>query len=292
MADVLFLSPDPDHPEYGARWPSHFARYAKALAGAGVSAAAHPWTAPAEVRARLVLPVLAWGYHHAEAAWRAAVPRWAEAARAAGAAFANPPEAVLWNTRKTYLAELQARGVSVAPTLFLDAAGPAEVAAAFDRLGAPEIVLKPQVSGGGFRTVRLRPGDPVPPADRPLMIQPFLPAVQGEGELSLLFFDGALSHAVAKVAAEGEFRVQPQYGGRFAPYDPSPEALDLAQAALASVPAGPMLYARVDLVRLPQGRLALMELEIIEPDLYLEHAPDAPAAFAQAVRRALAQAPV
>jgi glutathione synthase/RimK-type ligase-like ATP-grasp enzyme len=116
------------------------------------------------------------------------------------------------------------------------------------------------------------------------MIQPFLPTVTGEGELSLFFFDGVFSHGVAKVAAEGDFRVQPQFGGRFAPYQPSLEAVDLAQNVLSRAPQG-LVYARTDMLRDMDGRLALMELEAIEPDLYFAYAPDSGDAFGRAVLR-------
>ena len=119
------------------------------------------------------------------------------------------------------------------------------------------------------------------------MIQPFLPSVSGEGEISLLHFDGVFSHAVGKVAKAGDFRVQPQFGSTIGPITPPPVALDVAQAVLAAAP-GRLTYCRVDLIRHPDGTLRVMELEAIEPDLFLEHAPEAGAVFAAAVKRALA----
>jgi glutathione synthase/RimK-type ligase-like ATP-grasp enzyme len=120
-----------------------------------------------------------------------------------------------------------------------------------------------------------------------MMLQPFLPSVAEEGEISLFMFNGALSHAVIKRAAAGDFRVQPQYGGQMTPYAPDEEARSLAEAALAVAPRRPV-YARVDMARLPDGRLALMELEAVEPDLYFAFAPDGGEAFARAVLHALA----
>ena len=114
------------------------------------------------------------------------------------------------------------------------------------------------------------------------MLQPFLPAVSGEGELSLIYLGGGFSHAVRKVAAQGDFRVQREHGGAYTVFDPPAEALALAQAALAAAPAPPA-YARADLIRLPGGGLAVIELELIEPDLYLDLVPGAHAAFGAAL---------
>jgi glutathione synthase/RimK-type ligase-like ATP-grasp enzyme len=111
------------------------------------------------------------------------------------------------------------------------------------------------------------------------MIQPFIASVQDQGELSIFFFGGERGHAVRKVAAGGDFRVQREYGGAFTLAEPDADQLAVAQAALAAAPELP-LYARVDLVRDAAGTPRLMELELVEPDLYLDFAPDAGAAFA------------
>ena len=117
------------------------------------------------------------------------------------------------------------------------------------------------------------------------MIQPFMANVLEGGEPSLLFFEGRFSHAVRKVPQPGDFRVQPEFDGILSPYHPQPDELAAAEAAL--VAAGePLLYARVDLVRDADGRPVLMELEAVEPDLFLQYHPDAPARFAGAVGRA------
>jgi glutathione synthase/RimK-type ligase-like ATP-grasp enzyme len=140
------------------------------------------------------------------------------------------------------------------------------------------------VSAGAYRTLKLRPGEPLDGApEGPAMIQPFLPEVGGDGELSLFYFRGRFSHAVRKVAKSGDFRVQPEYGGHISPLTPDADVLAAADAVLAAVEE-PLLYARVDLVRDLDGRPALIELELIEPDLYLDYDPERGAAFARAVR--------
>jgi hypothetical protein len=158
-----------------------------------------------------------------------------------------------------------------------------EAAAQF---GTDRLVAKPRVSASAFRTIRWSPGAPLDgaPTDA-AMIQPFLPEVLEGGEPSLLYFRGRFSHAVSKRPQPGDFRVQPEYDGILAPYEPWPDELAAAEAALAAA-GEPLLYARVDLVRDLRGRPVLMELEAVEPDLFLEYQPGAPDRFAEAVREA------
>jgi glutathione synthase/RimK-type ligase-like ATP-grasp enzyme len=192
-----------------------------------------------------------------------------------------------WNTTKTYLAELAAKGAPVVPTIALDRLTLEDLDRAREVFGVDVLVTKPQISGGSQDTVKLRHADGLTGCTSgPALVQPFLPAVGEEGELSLFYFDGAFSHAVTKVAAAGDFRVQPQFGGRVTGVAPEPEALHAAEMVLKAV-ATPLTYARIDLIRGLDGAPQLMELEVIEPDLFLDHAHDGGAAFADAVLRAL-----
>ena len=276
---VVILTPDPAETRYGARIGAAFSDYARALETVGLRAGRQPWTLGPAPGAALHLPLLAWGYHRQEARWRAVLDAWP-----ADAPLANPPALLRWNTAKTYLAELEAKGVPTIPTVFTDRANAAMVEAARVRFGGGEVVLKPQVSAGSQDTWRLAPGQTAH-LDAPAMIQPFLASVAGEGELSLFLFNGALSHAVAKRATGGDFRVQPQFGAQIAAVPAPADAKEVAAAALAGCPAPP-LYARVDLLRDDRGRLRLIELEVIEPDLYLQTSTTAAEAFARAVLRA------
>lgn len=236
-----------------------FAAYRDLLASGGWAAEPRPWSeGPGNVP---TLALLAWGYHNDLATWTALLDQWP-----AEVPLINPPALLAWNTRKTYLSALEAAGVPTVPTRFGDAAG---ASAAFDEFGVDELVVKPQVSAGSDRTVRVRRGD-APPVLADAMIQPFLPTIGTEGEMSLFFFGGAFSHAIRKVAAAEDFRVQPQFGASIGAWTPDAEAMAVATAANAAVPPG-AVYARVDLVRRHDGRLALIEYEAIEPDLYLEH---------------------
>jgi glutathione synthase/RimK-type ligase-like ATP-grasp enzyme len=147
------------------------------------------------------------------------------------------------------------------------------------------LVIKPPVSAAADGTHRLRRGDPLPDAarGRAMMVQPYLPSVAEEGEYSLLLFGGRFSHAIVKRPRAGDYRVQPHLGGSEEPCAPPDGAIEIAQAALAAAPA-PAAYARVDLVRGLDGRLAVIELELIEPSLWLQHAPDGGESFVAAVR--------
>jgi len=252
------------------------ASYRAAFADAGLELVARGWDlGPGDGAATLAL--FAWGYHFDVAAWEAMLAAWP-----AERLLLNPPTLLAWNTRKTYLLELEAAGIPIVPSRF-GRADAHSVAAAFDRFGCDELVVKPQISAGSHATVRVKRGDAVTPLDAAI-IQPFLPAIAEEGELSLFAIDGSFSHAARKVATGGDFRIQPQFGGRFSRYDPDAEAMEVFDALLVALPEAP-LYARIDLLRRADGQLALIEVEAIEPDLYPGVAPEVPARLAAAVAR-------
>lgn len=284
MANVIILTPAGLNPEFKTTWPLWFERLSRPLNAAGIETRAAAWDEDVDLAgADAVLSLLSWGYHYKPQVWRERIG----ALEAAGAKLINPPHVLNWNTAKTYLLELAEAGVPVVPTLAVDKVTEEAIEQARIHFGAETIVAKPQISGGSYETLKLSPGDPlVGGPSGPALLQPFLPAVGGEGELSLFFFGGELSHAAAKVAKAGDFRVQPQFGAAIGPIDPPAEAVGVARAVLDAAP-GPLTYARVDLLRGADGGLQLMELEVIEPDLYLEHAADDGALFAAAVKAAL-----
>lgn len=278
---IAVLTPSPTDPHYANRWSGLFEGYHRLFAALGIEVVPAPWTEGPPKGADAVVPMLAWGYHLDIGRWRALLQGWP-----AALPLVNSPAVLQWNSAKTYLVELGKAGVPVVPTQMVELADAQTVAAAFDALGAEELVVKPQISAGAHRTARIRRGDPFPEPLAGAMIQPFLPAVAEEGELSLFYFGGRFSHAVRKVAKAGDFRVQPQYGAALGLFDPDAEALGVAERALKAAPAA-LAYARVDMVRGPGDRLQLMELEAIEPDLYLDLAPDGGTAFGRAIIAAL-----
>lgn len=263
----------------GTRWPDVLARMVAPLEAAGMTVTAVDWTRDEDLtRFDLVLALLAWGYHR-DGDWAGQVARW----QAAGVRLQNPPAVLRWNTDKAYLAAFEAKGAPVVPTLFVEKVTEAALHEAAAHFGTDRLVAKPRISASAFRTIRWAPGTPLDgaPTDA-AMIQPFLPDVLDGGEPSLLYFGGRFSHAVRKRPQPGDFRVQPEYNGILAPYEPRPDELAAAEAALAAA-GEPLLYARVDLVRDLAGRPVLMELEAVEPDLFLEYDSGAPARFADAV---------
>lgn len=279
---VAILVPTPDYYE---KWQPAFARKAAALSAAGLIVEQRVWTDPGDLSGHdLVLPLFAWGYQRDVAAWYALLDRLETEALP----VVNPVPVLRWNSDKAYLAELAAKGVAVVPTVEVAALDDAGLADARTALGADEVVIKPAISGGADGTHRIAAGDPAP-ADaigQRRLIQPMMPGILTDGEYSLFFFGGHFSHAIVKRPASGDFRVQEQFGGREEPWEATPAAQNLAAAALAAAPAPPV-YARVDMVGDAAGELRIMELELIEPSLFLHHAADRGAAFGHAVYAAI-----
>ena len=234
----------------------------------------------------LILPLVAWGYNLDYPRWlgllrRAEVGRWP---------VANPPALLRWNGDKAYLRELGAKGIPTVTTVEVNTLDQASLRSAAATLGATDLVIKPPISGGAHGTYRIGPDDPIPAdvAGQRMMVQSFQPTIAA-GEWSIILFDGKFSHAVLKTPVAGEFRVQPHLGGVDTLAVPPKGAIELARKALAAAPA-PALYARVDMIANAAGALKIMELELIEPALFLHQAPDNGVAFASAVRKAAATA--
>ena len=198
----------------------------------------------------------------------------------------NGSSLVRWNARKTYLRELETKGAKLIPTLWLDVADEAAAKAAFGTLGADDLVFKRQVGAGAKDQHRVKRGEPIPAMPHPMMVQPFLPMIQTEGELSFIFIDGEFSHALIKRAQPGDYRIQSTYGGREEKITPSAEDLAAARAIIGTLDEAP-LYGRVDMLRGDGGGLLLMELEVIEPYLYPVEGPELGERMAAGVARRL-----
>jgi glutathione synthase/RimK-type ligase-like ATP-grasp enzyme len=280
---AAILVPAPDYPE---DWDWAYEVEAAALLRGGFSVEARPWNDAGDLKGfDLVMPLVAWGYHQDPPRWLALLDR----LEADGVPTLNPVPLLRWNSDKRYLAELGAQGVATIPTRLAEALDEAALDDARVSFG-DELVIKPPVSAAADGTHRIRPGASVPAEarGRTMMIQPFLRAVADEGEYSVMLFGGEFSHAIVKRPKAGDYRVQPHLGGTEVPCAPPEGAIELASAALAAAPAK-AAYARVDMVRDNEGKLAIIELELIEPSLWLQHAPDGGASFVSAVRAALPQ---
>ena len=207
----------------------------------------------------------------------------------------NSPRTVRWNGDKHYLIELERQGIAIVPTLMIDAGDRSPRLAEILRArGWPEAVVKPAISGGAHDTWRTSTATAVRDehafaalrerAPSGVMVQPFVQEILRDGEWSLVFIDGAYSHAAVKRAQPGDFRVQHTHGGMYAPATPpDPVIADAgrcvaAGATLSGTTPRDLAYARVDgVITTDSGaeRLLLMELECIEPSLFFLQAPHA-----------------
>lgn len=256
------------------------------LAARGLHAEPAVWDAPlAWERYQAVVLRSCWDYHLRPAEFAA----WVDRLERLGVPLWNPPAIVRWNMEKGYLRELVARGVAVPPTAWLERGAAPDLAALLRQRGWSRAVVKPTISATAHNTWLTSPATAAADqprlaaqlADSDAMVQQFVPEVVDAGEWSLMFLGGRYSHAVLKRASPGDFRVQDDFGGTAVLAEPPPALVAQAEQVLACV-AGRLLYARVDVVE-RAGRLLLIELELIEPFMFLAESPEAPARFAQAL---------
>ncbi|HET9442815.1 MAG TPA: hypothetical protein VFO65_05790 [Acidimicrobiales bacterium] len=265
-------------------WPEGSGDHAglvEALDERGASADWVPWDGPpADWSAYdLVLVRETWNYPPRLADFL----HWVDAV-GASTRLVNPPAVVRWNHHKRYLLDLAAAGVPTVPTTVVAAGAPAPEAV-HAAAGPGAVVVKPAVGIGGDGAIRGGPGDPAViahlrdlAAAGDVLVQPYLAGIETAGETSVVMFGGRVSHVVAKVPAPGEFRIHEHRGGSYARVEPTPAQLAVAHAAYEAaraLTADDLLYARADLAPGDDGRPLLMELELIEPSLYLHTVPEA-----------------
>lgn len=206
----------------------------------------------------------------------------------------NSPALIRWNCDKQYLLELEAAGVPIVATHL--AQEELDIVTAADGLGWDSVVIKPSVAAGAYETLvfelpehataaqnhydRLR-------AQGPVLIQPYVDGITVEGETSLVYFDGLLSHAVKKQPKAGDFRVQIEFGGKYTVVEPNEKQIEVAERIMGALAETP-LYARIDLVDV-DGSPRLMELEMIEPELFFLFVPEAAVELADLIRERLSE---
>ncbi|MBX2819031.1 MAG: hypothetical protein KTR29_05090 [Rhodothermaceae bacterium] len=207
---------------------------------------------------------------------------------ASGTRLENALASVKWNIDKRYLHDLEGKGIRVVQTAFgsdLNESSLNELTQAYSN---EDFIIKPVISASAKNTFRITPGKA--PLENLLaafknkdyMVQPFMHHIVEEGEFSLFFFNGRYSHCIRKVPKSNDFRVQEEHGGLITTCPPTLKLLNCAQHVLDNLDYT-VLYARVDLVPDENGDYALMELELIEPSLYLRMDPEAPTRFARAI---------
>ena len=254
----------------------------EALARRGIRGVPTVWDAPGALNGGAILLRSVWDYHLRSAEFLA----WVARVGAVGTVW-NDPALVAWNAHKTYLRELEERGVSVVPTLWVERGGVLELEREVAARGWGDVVVKPAVSASAHRTGKFAAGDgraaqehlTALARDGMAMVQPYLHSVEGYGERSFIFIDSTYTHGV---------RRQPVLTQQYEADAPAPrvepdrDEMALCRATLAALDRAP-LYARIDVARNDAGAPRLMELELIEPRLYFREAPAAAEALAAAI---------
>lgn len=218
-----------------------------------------------------------------------------ERIEASGAKLLNPLKLVSWNAKKSYLKELQDNEIPTIPTVFHRGITKGFLNDAFEVFSSETLIVKPLVGAGSARTFVVTTDIETDEltqiqeeiGDDDVMVQPFIREITSEGEISLHYFNGELSHTIRKTPKEGDFRVQEEFGGLIELITPPAGTPDIAKLALKSLEETP-LYARVDLVT-DGKKWMLIELELIEPALYFRMDPASPAKFVKAMDQYLAQ---
>lgn len=262
----------------------------QALHARGIDARIEPWDADIDwTQVSLCVIRSTWDYHHRLPEFLAWAEKTSQQTR-----LLNPAAVLRWNTRKTYLRELELKGIPMVPTAWVERGERVDLAKLARERGWTDVVVKPAVSAGAQRTVRFSPDnaasaqqvcDEITAGSNgcEAMVQPYLRAVEGHGERSLLFFDRQFSHAIRKQPALAPDGTPNAPAAAVAP---EKDELQLADQVLGAVPHE-LLYARVDTVRDADGTVRLMELEVTEPFLFLHLVPGAVDRLVDAIRSKL-----
>jgi len=226
-----------------------------------------------------------WDYHEKLPAFLA----WLQHLQQLQLKVVNDVETLRWNLNKNYLFELQRAGLPLIPSICLKPDDRRSFDELLDAMKSDEIVVKPVQSAGAWRTLRVQKTQSRLyenefeqwRLEQDFLVQPFMPEIVAQGEYSLIFFDGEYSHALIKRAKAGDFRVQSDHGGSVEAIHASSELIAQNANILHALPNMPC-YARVDGI-IRDGQFLLMELELLEPELFLELAPHAASRLAQAI---------
>lgn len=211
--------------------------------------------------------------------------------------FINSATLIQWNIDKHYLQNLEAKGVNIPSTLFIEKGSNLSLESAIQQakkelsFNKNELILKPCVAGGARHTYKFKIKEAQELeslfqeliSEEAMMLQEFQENIVSEGEISLVLFDGKYSHAVLKIAKPGDFRVQDDYGGSVHDYEPSTAEIEFAKQVVEACPELPM-YARVDIFKDNDGKWALAELEIFEPELWFRNRPEAALILAEIIK--------
>lgn len=206
----------------------------------------------------------------------------------------NPYELIQWNSDKHYLTDLEARGIEIVPTAYVDTGAYRSIDMVCKHRGWRDVIIKPAIAGTAFHTYKVLESERQDFEDlfeelvgeRDMLVQPFMETIETLGEASLMVFNGQYTHAILKKAKDGEYRVQDNFGGTIHKYLPSEAEIVFAQQcfeACAIMPA----YGRADILWDAQGKILLGELEIIEPELWVRNFPESAVSFAEGIVNSL-----
>lgn len=231
-----------------------------------------------------------WDYHEYFSEFTA----WLSKLETLGVELLNPSPIVRWNSDKHYFKDIEKSGLPVIASDFFEKGSSPQLHYFFEKFKAQTLVIKPCVSASAKHTL-LVTAENVSEREKQLhaflkeesfIVQPFVEEIR-EGELSLVFFGNQYSHSVIKQPKAGDFRVQHFHGGTIRSYEPAPDLISAAQQYVDKHAQG-CLYVRVDGV-LIQGHFQLMELELIEPYLYLDLGPGAYERYYEALLRLISK---
>ncbi|MBI1803417.1 MAG: hypothetical protein HY033_06565 [Ignavibacteriae bacterium] len=262
----------------------------QALRSEGVRIVPVVWNEPSTEWAEFDVVVVrsCWDYHRAPDAFRS----WIDSMEEHDVRIWNPPNILRWNMEKTYLCDIEKRGIAIPRTIFLNDTDSFDARSIIDRIGTSDVVIKPAISASAWRTWRCSlinfSSDDRNRLDElsrqsNIMVQEFMPEIIKDGEWSFIFFGDRFSHAVRKYPGSKDFRVQKEHGGRYHPIQNLPVPLVQEAEKIITTIEEPILYARVDGIE-REGKLILMELELIEPQLFFDSHPDAVKRFMEQLR--------
>ena len=206
----------------------------------------------------------------------------------------NSENTIRWNIDKHYLLDLQKRGVHICESYFIEIGETKNLKSLATQFNLSEFVLKPCVSGGGRHTYKINSKNIEQYEEtfsqlikeEAIILQPFQQNIIDKGEISLVVINGKFTHAILKTAKKGDFRVQDDFGGTIENYTPTQEEINFAEKAIKACKEEP-IYARVDIFTDNNGKLAIAELELVEPELWFRKQPEAANKLAEGIKQLL-----
>lgn len=277
LQSITILCPDSDSE---LNWSCAYLKISEALSTVGIATHAVPWSSPMSHKSDAVSPLLAWGYQRKIGRWNKLLDVLSEEF-----VMINAPELLRWSSTKHYLFDLRNAGIPVIPTIYRSLARRSDLHAVFNEFNTDTLIIKPVVGAGSEGLIRVNSPDDAPSTMTEVLFQPFVKSICEHGELSLVYFSGDFSHAVCKMPRAGDIRVQAHFGATSFAIEPPEACLVLGNRVVGACPGLPT-YARVDMLR-DDSSLYVMEVELIEPELYLLDAPGNLAPFADAFAKAM-----